>query len=128
MRADFDCELAPLEKDLQSREVKVRYHLGSERREVELDHTFCPGPSVEIVVRAFIEVTPCNCSQCDSGEEEEPTKTIIPLGDVVDVEVREFEDHGYQGEPYNHNIPEFLPFARWLRNRFGLLKRFALDT
>lgn len=122
MRAEHTCNFTSLEADLRrNTEVGIRYRKDGENREEWLGYSGLHGPRVEIVLRPFIEVTPCDCQSC-ALEDEPVVPVIIPLEDVTDVMVNEYEDFG--GDP--NTPPNIVPVARWLRNRFGKLKRFLL--
>jgi hypothetical protein len=121
MLAKITTELAALEKDFQHSGVLIRYFDNGELKSVEVGGAHSSHqPHVEFVVRAFLEVTPCDCPMCEG--ESEPTTLVIPEGKIVDVAVEEIDQ-----ELYAQEINPFLPVARWLRNKFGELKRFALD-
>jgi hypothetical protein len=122
MLAISDCDFAALETDLQKTEVTIHYRENGKVKEEGISRSSCPGPHVQIVMRPHLEVTQCSCSTCRFSEEDEPTTKSIPLEDVFDVVVDEWgPDPDYQDQ-YSP-----LPFARWLRNRLGILVRLALD-
>ncbi len=123
MLAKITTELAALEKDFQHAGVLIRYLDNGVLKTVEIGGAhFTHSPHAEFVVRAFLEVTQCDCPMCREDEDAEPAITIIPEKDIVDVAVTEIDQDSFQ-EDY-----PFSPLARWLRNKFGELKRFALDS
>ena len=123
MLAKITTDLAALEKDFQHAGVLIRYLYNGELKAVEVGSVhFTHAPHAEFVVRAFLEVTQCDCPMCRVDEDTEPAITIIPEKDIVDVDVEEMDEPSIQ-EDY-----PLSPYARWLRNRFGELKRFALDS
>jgi hypothetical protein len=108
--------ITQLETDLrEGDEVILRYRKDGEEKSEVLSHSSCR-PQVEIVTRAFVEVTPCNCSYCRGLEEDEPAPTVvIPVDDIVDVKVDgiEADIDGF----------DYIPKARWSWFS-GLLRRY----
>jgi hypothetical protein len=125
MRADTTCDLTTLERDLQSEQVTIRYRDGSEEKEVGTGRAPCGKSLVEIVMRPTLVVwKQCNCQMCDRNmDADEDIPICIPVRDAVDIDVRELEDAQVDERPHF----ELEPLARWLRSRFGQLKRLALD-
>lgn len=122
MHADTTCDLTALKSDLRASRVTIRYREGSEERTVIADSAPCGNAGAEVVLKPFIRVSDCHCQHCDPDGESEATSTDIPLADVIDIDVKEWGDWQQPG-----TYPDIEPLARWLQNKFGWLKRFALD-
>jgi len=126
MHADTTCDLNALAGDLRSEQVTIRYLKDGREREVGAGRTPCGNYGTEVVLKPYIRVLSCRCQYCDPFGEDKETSTIeaeIPLADIVDVDAKDWD---YGDLPDNPN-PQILPLARWLLNKFGVLKRFALD-
>ncbi len=129
MRADMRTDLFTLETDLEGFEVRIHYLDGSELKGVETGRSFCCGEVLSTMMVSIsnipkVLVRSCNCPTCAPAEADERKPMLIPLGDIVGVEVSNWRDTGdYDCQGYPKDA--LMPTARWLRDSSGRLRRFV---
>jgi len=131
MRADMRTDLLTLQADLEGYEVRICYLDGSKLKEVYGGRSFSQGEVLSSIVFPLsstpqVLVRNCNCPTYTPTEADERKPMLIPLGDVVGVEVSDWVETG-EYDRRGHLKDELTLTVRWLRDSSGGLRRFTSD-